>query len=113
MSRKTRQMGTLACLSLALAAVGCAERLHMTPGHGRSVHAAFGNQQVDPQAGKKSRPTAGLDAQEASAVTSNYRKSLMAKDSQPSEQGNLLLVAPSSGQGQPNVPPPSVPSEQK
>jgi hypothetical protein len=46
-------------------------------------------------------------------VTSNYRKSLMAKDSQPSEQGNLLLVAPSSGQGQPNVPPPSVPSEQK
>jgi hypothetical protein len=117
MSRKPRSnvrpIGPLACLALALAAAGCADRLHMTPGHGRSVHAAFGNQQVNPEAGKKSRPTAGLDAQEASAVTSNYRKSLVAKDSQPSDQGSLLLVAPPASGGQPNVPPPSVPSEQR
>jgi hypothetical protein len=109
---RTARIGTLACLSLALAA-GCADRLHMTPGHGRAVHAAFGNQQVNPEAGKKSRPTAGLDAQEAAAVTSNYRKSLMAKDSQPSDQGGLLLVAPPSGGAQPYTPPPSVPAEQK
>jgi hypothetical protein len=109
----TRKLGTLVCLSLALAAAGCADRLHMTPGHGQSVHAAFGHQQVNPEAGKKSKPMAGLDAQEAAAVTSNYKRSLVTKDSQPRDQGGLLVVTPSSGGGQPYVPPPSVPSEQK
>jgi hypothetical protein len=98
-------------LALLLAgAAGCADRLHMTPGHGRSVQAAFSAQQSNPQAGKSAKPLPGLDAQEAKIVSGNYRRSLVAKDAAPQDQG-LVLVAPAAQPAQPYVPPPSVPEQ--
>lgn len=99
-------------LLLAAGAAGCADRLHLTKGHGNSTRSAFSQQQANPQAGAKAKPLPGLDAQEASVVSSNYRRSLVAKDSQPRDQG-MLMLAPPTQPGQPYLPPPSVPEERK
>jgi hypothetical protein len=102
-------------LSLAVAlagAAGCADRLHLSASHGRSSQAAFAQQQANPQAASKPRPLPGFDAQEASAVSSNYRRSLVAKEVQVRDQG-LLMLGPSAAPAQAYVPPPSVPQEQK
>jgi type IV pilus biogenesis protein CpaD/CtpE len=102
-------LGVVLATSLAGAA-GCADRLHMTPGHGRASQAAFAAQQANPQAAGKPRPLPGFDAQEAGVVSSNYRKSLAAKDTQTRDQGLLMLAPPATG-GQPYLPPASVPEQ--
>jgi hypothetical protein len=109
MTKRTPWLCLAAGLALA-AGAGCADRLHMTPGHGRSSRVAFDKQQANPEAARKPRPLPGLDAQEAGAVAGNYRRSLVAKESQPVDQG-LLMLAPPSQPAAPYVPPPSVPQE--
>jgi hypothetical protein len=88
---------------------GCASRLHLTENHGQSVNAAFSSQVANPGAGKSGRPVAGLDAQEASIVARNYRRSLLTKGAPTNDdRGGMLILAPNQT-GQPYIPPPSVP----
>ena len=91
--------------------VGCGGRAHLTERHGQSFRSAFAQQQANPQAGNKAKPLPGLDSQESAAISRNYRRSLVTKDSQSSDQGMLILGAPQ--QAQPNMPPPSVPQERQ
>ena len=99
-----------ASLAMLVGLAGCADRVHLTAGYGRSYRAAFDQQPANPQAGAKARPLPGLDAQEASAVSRNYRRSLVARETQTTDQGMLILTPPQQG-AQPYLPPPSVPQE--
>jgi hypothetical protein len=92
----------LVASALAIAGSGCADRLHMTPGHGQSVAGAMAAQKVNPDAGRKSKPQSGFDSQEASIVAKNYRQSLTAKGTQADDKG-MLILAPSAAQ-QPLLP---------
>ena len=102
-------------MAAALAVLAsCGDRTHLTAGYGRSVQGAFARQAANPQAGRESRPLAGLDAQEASIVAGNYRRSLTAKGASSSDQNRgMVILAPSTeGGAQPYMPPPSVPEKQ-
>jgi type IV pilus biogenesis protein CpaD/CtpE len=94
---------------LALLAAGCGSRQHMTENYGRSVGAAFSAQVANPQAGRTETKPANLDAQEARLVVKGYQRALSPKGSQTEDQGILILAPPSAANGQPYLPPPSVP----
>ncbi|HEY0710267.1 MAG TPA: hypothetical protein VGG33_25875 [Polyangia bacterium] len=92
---------------------GCASRVHLTQGHGQSVRAAFTSQVANAEAGKAPRRITGLDAQEASIVARNYRRSLVTKGTPTNDDRNgMLFVAPAQPPSQPYIPPPSVPERQ-
>ena len=99
-------------IALAALAAGCATRAHLTENHGRAMRAAFSAQAVNPEAGQRAHPLAGLDAQEASIVVKNYHRALTAKGSQNDDQSMILLAPPANNQ-QPYLPPPSVPQEKR
>ena len=86
----------LAGLALVVSLGGCASRAHVTPTQGQSYSAAFA-QQAPPMA-KVTGPVRGLDSQEASIISSSYRRSLAPKAAQVKEEP-ILLVAPPSQQG--------------
>jgi hypothetical protein len=100
--------------SILILGAGCASRVHLTKSHGRSVQAAFSSQVANPEAGKSGRSPTGLDAQEASIVARNYRRSLVAKGAPNNDdRGGMLILTPNqTGQQQPYMPPPSVPERQ-
>jgi hypothetical protein len=104
----------VALTALAIASVGCADRSHLTSSHGRAYSEAFERQTVnaDSSAADPKR-IQGLDSQEASAVARNYRRGLNSKEGggDPNAQ-NLIMTGGGAAQGQPYMPPPSVPNGQ-
>lgn len=106
-----------AAVLTAAGAAGCGDRSHLTPDHGRSFRGAFAAQAANPQAGQQPHKLPPLDAQEASVVASNYRRSLATKGTQPQDDGGMLILAAPQRQGQaqaqPYLPPPSVPQEKR
>ena len=112
-SKTSRLVGLAAFLTIG-AVSGCADRLHLTSSHGRAYRAAFERQPANPDAGRKAKPLPGLDAQEAGIVAGNYRRSLVSKDPQTTnDQGMLILGAPKQSAPSPYLPPPSVPQERR
>ena len=100
----------LVLFTTALALGGCASRVHLTESHGRSNRAVLSAQVANPEAGAKARPLPGLDAQEASIVARNYRRSLATKGGQSNDdRGGMLILAPNQPAQPSFVPPPSVP----
>lgn len=95
-----------AVLCLALSACGGGK--HLSKNHGDSYLKAFAVQQE-----RTTKPPAvavvGLDAQEASITTDNYRGTLAPKGGEAKEEP-VVIVAPPSRE-QPMRPPPSVPKE--
>jgi type IV pilus biogenesis protein CpaD/CtpE len=107
----TKKMKHAFLLGAALTlGAGCASRAHVTESHGRSYKAALSAQVANPGAGENARPLPGLDAQEASIVARNYRRSLSSKGTPANQDagGGMLILAPSQA-AQPYTPPPSVP----
>jgi type IV pilus biogenesis protein CpaD/CtpE len=105
-----RPVSLIALLLAAVLGVGCASRTHLTANHGRSMRAAFAGQVANPQAGGRPHKLPGLDAQEAKIVTDNYRRAMSTKGAATEDQG-MVILAPSRGNQQPYMPPPSVPQK--
>ncbi len=99
-------------LALAVAAVllaACGGRAHLEPAYGRSVRSQFAAQREAPGA-KQARAAPGLDPQEASIVSANYRRSLSPKEAQQQTKADpILVVTPQQGGAHPLLP--SVPKE--
>ncbi len=90
---------------VALAALACGPRQHLTETQGRALRAATARQAVH---GTEARePVLGLDSQEAAIVAESYRKGLAPKGEKPQEQP-ILMVAPAK-EGRMTPLPPSVP----
>jgi hypothetical protein len=102
----------VAC-ALLLGVAGCADRVHLTAGHGRSYREAMARQTVNQDAGKQPVASKGLDPQEAAMIAQGYRASLGPKgETVASEQ--MLIVAPTAqkaGRSGDYMPPASVPPE--
>ena len=75
------------------------------------MRASFDRQAANPEAGKRIRPVADLDSQEAEAISQSHRRSMSPKGTAATQDSGILLVAPNSQAPAPYVPPPSVPSE--
>lgn len=112
-----RTAGWLAALGLAGAAMlggGCA-RTHLSPDYGKSTSAWFNAQHVQtPTATSEParRALTSLDAQEASAISKNYRKNVGGQEA-PAGQGQMIMIGQTSGgRTEGYTPPPSVPGGQ-
>jgi hypothetical protein len=103
-------------LALALAFLGspllggaCSHQ-HLNPNYGMSYNAWFTAQHVrhEPSNSEATRRALGsLDAQEASSVSRNYRKTSGAND--VAGQGQMVMIGQSRGGTEGYTPPPSVP----
>ena len=110
-----RNSGALAAVLIVAAAAvgagGCA-RTYLTPTHGRAYRQTFAVQTVNPNRQVEANAVHGLDSQEASIISANYRKALAPK-SDPSAAGampQLLMYSPGTG-AQAAMPAPSVPAD--
>lgn len=111
--------GTAAVMGLTLFAVvagGACDRSRLTASHGRAYREAFARQIANPSAGNKTPPdraVQGLDSQEAAIISKSYRRNLAPKDDE-SSRGQMLNSSPPTGQPvRADMPPPSVPGEQR
>jgi hypothetical protein len=108
----------IVALALGVALVGGAcERAHMTASYGRANHDAFTRQMANPTAGTKPAPAGmvqGLDSQEAAIVSKTYRRNLAPRDEEAASRGQMLYYnqrPPQADRG--DMPPPSVPNQQR
>jgi len=104
-----------ACLVLALAgAAGCA-RAHLSENYGQAYAAWFNAQHIQtPTATSEAarRALSSLDAQEAAAISKNYRKTVGGQEGAPG-QGQMVMIGQSQGgRMEGYTPPPSVPANQ-
>ena len=106
----------LALLALAgfTAFAGACDRAHLSPYYGKSYAAWFGAQhvQVEPtESPATKRALSSLDAQEAAAVSRNYRHNVGSDSAQG--QGQMVMIGQArGGTNEGYVPPPSVPGGQ-
>jgi hypothetical protein len=113
-SRRRSWLAALALLGAAAAGGSGCSRAHMSSYYGHSYAAWFGAQYVHtPTATSEParRALSSLDAQEATAISKNYRKTVGGQDSGQG-QGQLVMIGQSHGSNEPYTPPPSVPSGQ-
>ncbi|HLK93988.1 MAG TPA: hypothetical protein VKZ18_29110 [Polyangia bacterium] len=107
-----RWLALLALLGLS-AAGGACDRSHLSSYYGRSYATWFAAQHVhatpsDSEATK--RALSGLDAQEAAAVSKNYRHNVGSEGGQG--QGQMVMIGQNRTGGEGYTPPPSVPGGQ-
>jgi len=111
----SRLVGRLAALALLVGGAGCS-RAHMSSYYGKSYAAWFGAQYIHtPTATSEPahRALTSLDAQEAAAISKNYRKNVGGGQDQGQGQGQMVMIAQPRGGGmEAYTPPPSVPSRQ-
>jgi hypothetical protein len=89
----------------------CGGRAHLEPAFGRSTWGQFAIQRARPAETAPTRAAPGLDAQEASIISTSYRQSLSPREAQlPSRPDPILVVAPRQPGSAPALPP-SVPRE--
>jgi len=109
-----RLLAGLALAGAALAGGGC-DRAHLSPYYGHSYDAWFTAQHVrhEPADSEPTRRAlSSLDAQEAAAISKNYRHTVGANEG-GNGQGQMVMTG--QGRGPSNegyVPPPSVPGGQ-
>jgi hypothetical protein len=103
-------------LALAGAATlgGACGRAHLSDNYGRSYAAWFNAQHIQTPTGTSEpakRALSGLDAQEAAAISKNYRKNVGGEAAQG--QGQMVMIGQAAGTNQQGfTPPPSVPGGQ-
>jgi len=104
-----------ALLLLGMSGAGC-DRAHLSSYYGKSYAAWFGAQYVHtPTATSDSarRALSSLDAQEAAAISKNYRKTVGGQDAAQAQGGQMVMIAQPRGGGmEAYTPPPSVPQGQ-
>jgi hypothetical protein len=112
---KARRWGVCAVLALAgfaSLAGGCG-RAHLSENYGQSYAAWFNAQHIQtPTATSEParRALSSLDAQEAAAISKNYRKTV---GGESQGQGQMVMIGQSqSGRMEAYTPPPSVPQGQ-
>ena len=96
-----------------VAGAGC-NRAHLSSYYGQSYAAWFGAQYVHtPTATSDSarRALGSLDAQEAAAISRNYRKTVGGQEGGQG-QGQMLMIGQAHGPTEAYTPPPSVPGGQ-
>jgi hypothetical protein len=111
-----RAPGWLLALALAGAGLGgaCA-RAHLSPYYGQSYAAWFNAQHVPEQPGGSEparRALSSLDAQEAAAISQNYRKTVGGQESTPGQGQMVMIGQTAGGHMEAYTPPPSVPQGQ-
>jgi hypothetical protein len=89
-----RTLVAAAVASMALA--GCGAPHHLSPRYGASYRGHFRVQTIDPDAGRASQPTVGLDSQEAAMVAKGYRDSL-AREGQVLSEDEPVILLPTEG----------------
>lgn len=107
------------CLVLALAggaglASGCT-RAHLSENYGQSYAAWFNAQHIQtPTATSEParRALSSLDAQEAAAVSKNYRKTVGGQEGAPGQGQMVMIGQAQGGRMEAYTPPPSVPANQ-
>src|SRR5262249_2960982 len=107
-------------LGAALGAPAACNRAHLTASYGRANHQAFARQVANPGAATtpaSERMTNGLDSQEAAIVSATYRRNLAPRTEESTTRGQMLYYAPPAPGGarseRGDLPPPSVPAEQR
>ncbi|MBN2357956.1 MAG: hypothetical protein JXR83_00790 [Deltaproteobacteria bacterium] len=105
--KRTLAMASTIGLLAAIALAGCGAE-HLTATHGRATANYYRMQLVDPDAGKQSVVSVGLDCSEAAIVAKNYYDSLEAEGSGGEEEQQVLILSPTKEPAA-NLPPPSVP----
>ncbi len=111
----TRTGGWLAALALAGFAtlVGGCGRAHLSADYGQSYAAWFNAQHIQtPTATSEParRALSSLDAQEAAAISKNYRKTVGGQEAAPG-QGQMVMIGQTGGARMEGyTPPPSVPA---
>jgi hypothetical protein len=118
--KTTNELGAknkwLALLALAgfAAFAGACDRSHLSSYYGRSYAAWFNAQHVQSEPAQSEatkRALSSLDAQEAGAVSRNYRRNVGSDQGQG--QGQMVMIGQARGGANENyVPPPSVPGGQ-
>ena len=113
---RSRSRGWFAALVLlgATAAAGGCSRAHLSSYYGQSYAAWFGAQYVHtPTATSEParRALTSLDAQEAAAISRNYRKTVGGQEG-GQQQGQMLMIGQTHGPADSFTPPPSVPPGQ-
>ena len=112
--RARRWLAALALLGLSALAGAC-DRTHLGSAYGQSFNAWFAMQHVrsapnDSEATK--RALGSLDAQEATAISKSYRRTVGGQ-TEGSGQGQMLMIGQGhTGGGDSYTPPPSVPQGQ-
>lgn len=96
-----RTSGWLALVALAGAATmtGACTRAHLSPNYGQASAAWFNAQHVKtPTATSEParRALTSLDAQEAAAISKNYRKNVGGQEAAPG-QGQMVMIGQTSG----------------
>jgi len=115
--RGTRPGFLTALLVLAGAAtLGTAcTHAHLSDNYGRSYAAWFNAQHMQTPTGTSEparRALGGLDAQEAAAISKNYRKNVGGQEAAPGQGQMVMIGQAQGGRMEAYTPPPSVPSNQ-
>jgi hypothetical protein len=110
--RARRWFVAMTLLGLSTLAGAC-DRTHLGSAYGQSFNAWFAMQHVHSSPGE-SEPTkralGSLDAQEAAAISKNYRRTV---GGQSEGQGQMVMIGQAhTGGGESYTPPPSVPQGQ-
>jgi len=114
----SRLLGRLAALGLLAASMlsggGCS-RAHLSSYYGKSYAAWFSAQYIQtPTATSEAarRALTSLDAQEAAAISKNYRKTVGGQEGAQGQGQMVMIAQPRGGGMEAYTPPPSVPSGQ-
>ncbi|HXT99010.1 MAG TPA: hypothetical protein VN853_22105 [Polyangia bacterium] len=109
---KFRWLALLAAAGFAVFAGASCDRAHLSPYYGKSYAAWFNAQHIrtEPaQSEATKRALSSLDAQEAAAVSKNYRRVVGADAPQG---GQMVMIGQRGGGPEGYTPPPSVPGGQ-
>jgi hypothetical protein len=112
-TRNPLAVAALLTLAAVSAGVGGCDRTYLTPTHGRAYRQVFAVQTVNPNRRVEANAVHGLDSQEASIISANYRRALAPK-SDPTAGGaapQLLMYSPGGGAQGGAMPAPSVPAD--
>jgi hypothetical protein len=114
-SRLMCRFAALGLLGTSLLGFGGCSRAHLSSYYGKSYTAWFSAQYVHtPTATSDAarRALTSLDAQEAAAISKNYRKTVGGKDAAESQGQMVMIAQPRGGGMEAYTPPPSVPQGQ-
>ena len=110
--RARRWLVAAALLGLSVLGGAC-DRTHLGSAYGQSFNAWFAMQHVrsEPSQSEQTKRALGsLDAQEAAAISKNYRRTV---GGQAEGQGQMVMIGQAhTGGGESYTPPPSVPGGQ-
>ncbi|MES1205791.1 MAG: hypothetical protein ABUS79_07615 [Pseudomonadota bacterium] len=107
----------MAALALfgAVGLAGACGRAHLSENYGRSYAAWFDAQHVQSPTGISDparRALTSLDAQEAAAISKNYRKTVGGQEGAPGQGQMVMIGQAQGGRMEAYTPPPSVPGNQ-